>query len=420
MNKPTINQLFNILKRYRIVVKNLGYLTFIKLFNLLLPLVVYPYLIQVLGIEKYGLVVYAESIITYFTILVSYGFNLSATKEISLNRNNLLKLNEIVSAVFIIKGGFLIFSFFLLLGVFYFLPLANEHKVLFWCTMYMCIYEFLFPLWFYQGVEKLGPTTSVSFISKASFFVLIFFFVKEPSDYVLVPLINGFCLIVPLTILFIIMFRVYRVRIRFQKRQVLMGYFKDSSLYFTSFFTVQILANTNKFLIGNLLGLDKLALYDIVEKIIRILGVPIAMLRQVLLPFVVNTKDNKVVRYTTLFMTSIYFILILLIFYYSTFIVRSVLGYASAEASGYLKIYSFILILYNVGNYYLVVTLNAFELNREFLKIMMWSILVYFSCILFMLAIKMVSIENFIFILIIVESFIVALTLNRVQKFKLL
>lgn len=420
MKKQITKLLRDWLKKYSIVVKNLGYLTFIKVFNLILPLVVYPYLIKVLGAEKYGLVIFAEAIIMYFSILVSYGFNLSATKEVSINRNNHSKLNEIVSSVFIIKGFLLVLCSVFLFVVFYFLPLANEHKILFICTMYMCVYEFLFPLWFFQGIEKLGPTTVVSLISKASYFLLIFFFIKNPDDYFLVPLINGCCLIFPLLILFIILFKKFKIKLQFQKANTLFKYFKDSSLYFSSFFTVQILANTNKFLIGSLLGMDKLALYDIVEKIIRILGVPISMLRQVLLPYVANTKDNIVVRYTTLSMTFLYMFLVLIVWYLSPFIIELVLGYHSIEAVRYLKIYVFILVLYNIGNYYLVVTLNAFNLNKEFLKIVIFSLVIYFLSTLITWKFKDLVVEDFIYILLIVETFIVALTLQKVNKFKLL
>lgn len=406
-------------EKYRILAKNLGYLTFIKIFNLILPLAVYPYLIKVLGVEKYGLVVFAEAIITYFSILVSYGFNLSATKEVSINRNIQSKLTEIVSSVFIIKGFFLVVCSTLLLAVFYFLPLANEHKILFIFTMYMCIYEFLFPLWFFQGIEKLGPTTAVSLISKASFFILVFVFIKTPEDYFLVPLINGCCLILPLGILFVILFKKHGIKLRMQKTSILFKYFKESSLYFTSLFTVQILTNTNKFLIGSLLGMDKLALYDIVEKIIRILGVPIAMLRQVLLPYVANTKDKAVVRYTTIGMTFIYTFLVLIVSFLSPFIIGLVLGYRSFEAEKYLKIYALILVLYNLGNYYLVVTLNAFNLNKEFLKIVIVSLIVYFLSTLIMWKFKDLVVEDFIYIMLIVETSIVVLTLQKVNKFKL-
>jgi PST family polysaccharide transporter len=83
--------------------KNIGYLSMIQVVNILIPLIIYPYLILTLGKEVFGLTVFVQTVISYLIILVNFGFNLSATREISIHRSNTIKLSEIVSSVFIIK-----------------------------------------------------------------------------------------------------------------------------------------------------------------------------------------------------------------------------------------------------------------------------------------------------------------------------
>jgi PST family polysaccharide transporter len=104
--------------------KNFFSLAILQGLNYILPLLTLPYLIRVLGAEKFGLLAFATAIIGYFIVLTDYGFNFTATREVSLNIENNEKLNEIFSSVMIIKFMLFIISLFLLT----ILVIAFEHK----------------------------------------------------------------------------------------------------------------------------------------------------------------------------------------------------------------------------------------------------------------------------------------------------
>ena len=89
--------------RYKTLIENFGYLTLLQICNLLIPLVTYPYLINTLGKNLYGVIIYSQAIVSYLAIFVNWGFNISATKYISINREDSKKINEIVSVVYIVK-----------------------------------------------------------------------------------------------------------------------------------------------------------------------------------------------------------------------------------------------------------------------------------------------------------------------------
>ena len=79
-------------KEKKIIVKNYIALLFIQGANFILPLIILPYLVRVLGSEKFGLVMIAQSVAIFLTIIVDFGFNISATKEVASLKNDKEKL----------------------------------------------------------------------------------------------------------------------------------------------------------------------------------------------------------------------------------------------------------------------------------------------------------------------------------------
>ena len=64
------------------VAKNIILLYGFSIAKILFPLITLPYLTRVLSVEKYGVVAYVKSIMTYMQLVIDFGFMLSGTKEI--------------------------------------------------------------------------------------------------------------------------------------------------------------------------------------------------------------------------------------------------------------------------------------------------------------------------------------------------
>lgn len=76
------------LKNKSVFLKNLISLATVQGLNYLLPLLTLPYLVRVVGVDKFGVLSLATVVIAFFIVVTDYGFNYTATREISLNKSN--------------------------------------------------------------------------------------------------------------------------------------------------------------------------------------------------------------------------------------------------------------------------------------------------------------------------------------------
>lgn len=165
--------------------------------NILIPLITVPFLIRVIGIEKFGILGMAMALVAYFELLTDYGFDLSATRKISQNRNDLQKLNLIYSSVTLLKGGLCVISLAVMTTVVWLVPVFREYAWIYLFTFGRVIGKCLFPVWFYQGMEEMKFITQFNLISKVFFAALIFLLIKNPEDFYLIPILNSLGVIIP-------------------------------------------------------------------------------------------------------------------------------------------------------------------------------------------------------------------------------
>lgn len=73
-------------KQYDKLLYNFLFLSIIQIVEMFVPLIIFRILIDVVGVEKFGLLNLVIAFVVYFQILIDYGFNNSATRQISLNK----------------------------------------------------------------------------------------------------------------------------------------------------------------------------------------------------------------------------------------------------------------------------------------------------------------------------------------------
>ena len=265
----------------------------LQIFSYVMPLITLPYLSRVLGAEMFGLVFFAQAFMEYFIMLTDYGFGLSAVREIAVNRHNQNNLSNIFSAVTTIKFILLGISFGIILLAIAFIPKLHDNWLIFILTFLMVVGNAIYPVWFFQGMERMKYITFLNILARIVSLILIFIFVKEKTDYLFVPLLNSLGFMLSGIIGLVFAFREFKIKLYIPSGRVLWKQFKYSSEFFLSRASLSLYTNTNAFCLG-LIGSNILVGYYVAaEKIYRAVIALVYPISGALYPYVAKYKDIK-------------------------------------------------------------------------------------------------------------------------------
>jgi len=173
------------------LVENFASLTVLQYATYAFPLLTLPYLTRVIGVEHFGQIAFAQALIAYFAMLVSYGFGFSATRQIAAERDSPERLRIIFSQVIWAKVFLAAVSFVLMLLFVELQPQRRSELGLYMACYTVVIGSVLGPEWFFQGIEKMKYITILGLISRTVAMVLTFALVRHAGDYIWVPVLNG-------------------------------------------------------------------------------------------------------------------------------------------------------------------------------------------------------------------------------------
>jgi PST family polysaccharide transporter len=254
-------------KEKKVVFGNFISLTSLQSINYILPLVVLPYLIRIIGMEKFGLIAFAQSLVQYFLIVTDYGFSLSATRTISLIGEHKQKTNELFSSVMTVKLIFSSISFLILCGLIFFIPKFKADWLVYILSFGSVIGSTLFPVWFFQGKEKMNYIAVVNVISGLVYAVCIFIFINSPEDFLLVPFLNSLFSVTSGILGLYIAFRKFRLEFIFQKYDSIKRELKTGWDIFISILSINAYTTTRIFAVGLLTNNVITGYYSLAEKI---------------------------------------------------------------------------------------------------------------------------------------------------------
>lgn len=269
--------------------------------NYILPLLTVPYLIRVLGVENFGLLAFATATITYFQIITDYGFNLTATREVSLSRDNKKKLVEIYSSVLIIKLTLVLVSFALLNLLILGFDRFEADKDIYLLTFGMVVGQALFPVWFFQGMERMKFISYINIGSRVLFTLAIFIFVRSEGDIYLVPLFNSLGAIAGGLYALYLVKKEFKISFAFQRSSIVKNYLVDGWHVFLSRIYVNLYTTTNVIVLGLLTNNTVVGYFSVAEKIVSAISGLYSPLMQAFYPYMAGLYARSKLRFFEMF-----------------------------------------------------------------------------------------------------------------------
>ena len=372
VNKSELKKLFS----------NFFSLSVLQIVSYILPLFTLPYLVGVLGSEHFGILAFASSTVAFFKITTDYGFNLSATKQVSIYRNDINKLSEIFNSVMFIKLSLTLICFILLFLLLISFDKFSTNRLIYLYTYGTVIGHTLFPVWFFQGLEKMKFITVLNSLSKLIFTILIFVFVKSKEDFLLVPILNSIGLVFSGVVSIIIIFKKFQIKLYVVTLKKILFYLKDGWYIFISNLANGFYTNSTIFILGFFTNNNIVGYYSAGERLIKIIQNLMSPIFQVLYPFIAKKREEseksvfKLLKNILFFLSCLMLVLGFVLLFKSEFIVIKFFGTEFSRSIVTIQILAFLPLTYVCTNILGIQMMLNFGLQKDYGKVFIISIII--------------------------------------------
>lgn len=305
-------------------------------------------------------------------MITDFGFNFSATQQISIYRNEKERLSAIVSAVYTIKILLLSLCFIVFLALVSLVSKFFIEKELFLFSFFIVLGTTFTPVWFFQGLEEMKQLVIVSTISKILMIIGIFVFIQSKADDTIYMLLIGLSTMFNAIVLTGMMKKYYRVQFIFPALNEILFQLKESYLLFISSISISLYTTTNIFLLGLLSNPVEVGYFAAADKIrsgIQSFANPIGQALYPRIAFLTkndNEKSKQLLMKFTLVGSVILFFAGIMIFIFAKPIILILAGNEYSKSIYILQIIALLPFIIYLSNMFGIQGLLNFGKKKEF------------------------------------------------------
>ena len=327
-------------KSYSVLIENIFSLLTLRALEYVLAFILVPYLIRVLGPLHFGMIAFMQGIMEYFRIFVDFGYSLTAPKAIAQAEEQ--KIGVLFAKYFYGKVCILIFVTLVFFAIY------NLQRILLGNTIDILLFQVLFPVWFFQGIQKMRYITILNMSGRICTMLGIFLLVKTPEDYILAaflqactPLIAGIFSIVWLS-------KHYTGLFKWPTIGEIINSYKEGWSIFVSSLAVNLYTATNIVVLGMLTNNVIVGYYSAADKLIICVRRGIYAVSDAIYPFISKMMKDDIPKGLQFIKKQLFLYLIVgvvgctSLFFFSDTIVRLLFGADYDLTVDVLRILSFV------------------------------------------------------------------------------
>ena len=278
-----------------IFIKNFFNLIINQGINIFIALLATRVLFSTLGEAQFGLVNLALSVVLLSSIAVSYGYHLNGPKRIALFRGESAKkqslINEIILTRIIIATGMAIILFCLT----YFFGFFKSYAALLYYSLILLFSQALFPMFYFQGNDKIAWASLVNAFAKGAYLLLIILFIKTPDDATYVNFLFGLSALVVYIVFWIIIYKKEKIKWVWVSIYNIKNRFIENFQFFISSIAGHVSIHGGLIILANFVNNTVLGEFALAQKIALLMRmVPIFFTQAILQKASILFKSDKI------------------------------------------------------------------------------------------------------------------------------
>ncbi len=236
--------------------KNFFWSTLLTVAGYLFPLVTFPYVTRVLGVEGLGQYQFAYSTVEYFSIIAMLGMGTVGIREIAKVKGNRREMSKVFSSLICLNLLTTLVAILALFVLTLVIPSFIAHNKMLYIGLARILCGTLLIEWFFKGLEDFRFITIRAIAVRFIFVLAVFVFVRDENDYIIYFLLTSLTVAVNAVINILysrkyVDFSFKGISIRsFTKPVIILGIYQILTAMYTSFNVIYLGAQCGDIEVG--------------------------------------------------------------------------------------------------------------------------------------------------------------------------